>query len=86
MRNKIGDDLDILTNKKSINIKLFLLKPEMLPCHDELSDPTELPLSRDLMDVRSNVGQDMSTAGGDRLIQGPIAIIIALLTLTFRRG
>jgi len=81
-----GDDLDILTNKKSINIKLFLLKPEMLPCHDELSDPTELPLSRDLMDVRSNVGQDMSTAGGDRLIQGPIAIIIALLTLTFRRG
>ncbi|XP_017127384.1 connectin [Drosophila elegans] len=81
-----GDALDILTNKNAVHVKLFLLKPEMLPCHDELSDPTELPLSRDLMDVRSNVGQDMSTAGAG---SGPLAqgmVILATLILTLSRG
>ncbi|XP_016994908.1 connectin [Drosophila takahashii] len=82
-----GDALDMLGKKNAIYIKLFLLKPEMLPCHDELSDPTELPLSRDLMDVRSNVGQDMSTAGADRLFQGIGMIMVTLLlTLTLSRG
>ncbi|XP_016987266.1 connectin [Drosophila rhopaloa] len=82
-----GDALDILTNKNAVYIKLFLLKPEMLPCHDELSDPTELPLSRDLMDVRSNVGQDMSTAGGSGpLAQGMAILGTLVLALTFSRG
>ncbi|XP_030372652.1 connectin [Scaptodrosophila lebanonensis] len=55
------DSLDALSGKNTISVRLFMLKPEMLPCHDELSDPTELPLSRDLMDVRSNVGQDLTS-------------------------
>ncbi|KAH8408399.1 hypothetical protein KR215_004956 [Drosophila sulfurigaster] len=59
----IGDALDALATKNSISVRLFMLKPEMLPCHDELSDPTELPLSRDLMDVRSNAGQDQLING-----------------------
>ncbi|KRF97777.1 uncharacterized protein Dwil_GK27544 [Drosophila willistoni] len=58
-----GDAIDLMASKNSINVRLFMLKPEMLPCHDELSDPTELPLSRDLMDVRSNVGQDSPLNG-----------------------
>ncbi|XP_011186527.2 connectin [Zeugodacus cucurbitae] len=50
-----------------IKVCLFLLKPERLPCHDELSDPTELPLSRDLMDVRSNQAQSNMSSGGSAL-------------------
>uniref|UniRef100_A0A1I8PQV6 LRRCT domain-containing protein n=1 Tax=Stomoxys calcitrans TaxID=35570 RepID=A0A1I8PQV6_STOCA len=37
-----------------IQVRLFMLKADRLPCHEELSDPTELPLSRDLMDARSS--------------------------------
>ncbi|XP_064539299.1 connectin [Drosophila montana] len=59
-----GDALETMASKNSIHVRLFLLKPDMLPCHDELSDPTELPLSRDLMDVRSNAGQDLFANGG----------------------
>nr|AET11744.1 RH30065p1 [Drosophila melanogaster] len=81
-----GDALDILTTKNAIYIKLFLLKPGMLPCHDELSDPTELPLSRDLMDVRSNVGQDMSTAGANSLAQGMTIIVSLVALMMISRG
>ncbi|XP_017053311.1 connectin [Drosophila ficusphila] len=81
-----GDALDILANKNAISVKLFQLKPEMLPCHDELSDPTELPLSRDLMDVRSNVGQDMSMGGSNPLVQGMPLLVAILAALTLSRG
>ncbi|KAH8379929.1 hypothetical protein KR009_008096 [Drosophila setifemur] len=82
-----GDSLDSLANKNTISVRLFLLKPEMLPCHDELSDPTELPLSRDLMDVRSNVGQEASMGGAPRetLSQG-LGVLLALLALALCRG
>ncbi|XP_026847369.1 connectin [Drosophila persimilis] len=80
-----GDSLDALANKNTINVRLFLLKPEMLPCHDELSDPTELPLSRDLMDVRSNV-QDSPLSGAPRqdLLSG--LILLCLLAVAVSRG
>ncbi|XP_032598606.1 connectin isoform X2 [Drosophila grimshawi] len=85
-----GDSLD--ATKNSINARLFILKPEMLPCHDELSDPTELPLSRDLMDVRSNVGQDLlinGAAGGASNRQQTLLSLVALgslLLLLLRQG
>lgn len=72
-----GDALDSLASKHSINVRLFILKPEMLPCHDELSDPTELPLSRDLMDVRSNAGQDLLINGASVKTQ-QLAMCLAL--------
>ncbi|XP_061402600.1 connectin-like, partial [Musca vetustissima] len=37
-----------------IQVRLFMLRSDRLPCHEVLSDPTELPLSRDLMDARSS--------------------------------
>lgn len=81
-----GDSLDALANKNSLNVRLFLLKPEMLPCHDELSDPTELPLSRDLMDVRSNVGQDAPTGAAPPPLSG-IGILPGLIAfLMISRG
>uniref|UniRef100_A0A1A9WLG0 Uncharacterized protein n=1 Tax=Glossina brevipalpis TaxID=37001 RepID=A0A1A9WLG0_9MUSC len=49
------DNVDILPKQPlGFKVRLFILKPGLLPCHDELSDPTELPLSRDLMDARSS--------------------------------
>ncbi|BFF98138.1 connectin [Drosophila madeirensis] len=82
-----GDALDVLANKNTVNVRLFLLKPEMLPCHDELSDPTELPLSRDLMDVRSNV-QDSPLNGATRqeLLSGLMLLLCLLLSLSISRG
>ncbi|XP_053956172.1 connectin-like [Anastrepha ludens] len=65
-----------------IKVRLFTLKPEYLPCHDELSDPTELPLSRDLMDVRSNQAQSNMSSGGygltmaTRTFGGVVALIL----------
>ncbi|XP_022208331.2 connectin [Drosophila obscura] len=80
-----ADSIDALANKNTIYVRLFLLKPEMLPCHDELSDPTELPLSRDLMDVRSNV-QDSPLSGAPRqdLLSG--LILLCLLAVAISRG
>ncbi|XP_030566904.1 connectin [Drosophila novamexicana] len=82
-----GDAIETMVSKNSIHVRLFLLKPDMLPCHDELSDPTELPLSRDLMDVRSNAGQDLLMNGGAahqlRLtcpLLGFAAVVILLLS------
>ncbi|XP_017844047.1 connectin [Drosophila busckii] len=73
-----GDALDTLASKSSISVRLFILKPEMLPCHDELSDPTELPLSRDLMDVRSNAAPDqLSNAAGS------LHLCLTLLLISF---
>uniref|UniRef100_A0A1A9VAK2 Uncharacterized protein n=1 Tax=Glossina austeni TaxID=7395 RepID=A0A1A9VAK2_GLOAU len=49
------DNIDMLPKQPlGFKVRLFILKPALLPCHDELSDPTELPLSRDLMDARSS--------------------------------
>ncbi|KAH8235061.1 hypothetical protein KR032_008302 [Drosophila birchii] len=81
-----GDALDALANKNSLSVRLFLLKPEMLPCHDELSDPTELPLSRDLMDVRSNVGQDAPTGGASSLSGVGMLAGLLLAVLVISRG
>lgn len=81
----VGDALDAMANKNTINVRLFLLKPEMLPCHDELSDPTELPLSRDLMDVRSNVGQESSLGGAAALAKG-FGLLVVLLALAVSQG
>ncbi|XP_070135963.1 connectin [Drosophila bipectinata] len=80
-----GDALDAMANKNTINVRLFLLKPEMLPCHDELSDPTELPLSRDLMDVRSNVGQESSLGGAPALAKG-FGLLVVLVALAVSQG
>lgn len=84
-----GDALDgSLASKHSINVRLFILKPEMLPCHDELSDPTELPLSRDLMDVRSNAGQDLLINGGAALktLQLALCVLFSSALALLSRG
>ncbi|KAH8270386.1 hypothetical protein KR018_009307 [Drosophila ironensis] len=76
-----GDAVDAMANKNSIPVRLFLLKPEMLPCHDELSDPTELPLSRDLMDVRSNVGQESPLGGGGAAKDLGFGLLVVLMAI-----
>lgn len=54
-QNNHLENVDLMPKQVlAIPVRLFLLKPERLPCHEELSDPTELPLSRDLMDARSS--------------------------------
>lgn len=82
-----GDALDSLASKHSINVRLFILKPEMLPCHDELSDPTELPLSRDLMDVRSNAGQDLLINGAaQKTLQLTLCLALSSAVALLSRG
>ncbi|KAH8302819.1 hypothetical protein KR044_010930 [Drosophila immigrans] len=82
-----GDALDALATKNSINTRLFMLKPEMLPCHDELSDPTELPLSRDLMDVRSNAGQDQLINGAPlQTLQLIVCLLLSSAVALLSRG
>lgn len=83
-----GDALDgSLASKHSINVRLFILKPEMLPCHDELSDPTELPLSRDLMDVRSNAGQDLLINGAAmKTLQLALCLLLSSAVALLSRG
>lgn len=82
-----GDALDSLASKHSINVRLFILKPEMLPCHDELSDPTELPLSRDLMDVRSNAGQDLLINGAAlKTLQLALCLALSSAVALLSRG
>lgn len=82
-----GDALDSLASKHSINVRLFILKPEMLPCHDELSDPTELPLSRDLMDVRSNAGQDLLINGAaQKTLQLALCLALSSAVALLSRG
>lgn len=82
-----GDALDSLASKHSINVRLFILKPEMLPCHDELSDPTELPLSRDLMDVRSNAGQDLLINGAaQKTLQLALCLTLSSAVALLSRG
>uniref|UniRef100_W8BXH1 Connectin n=1 Tax=Ceratitis capitata TaxID=7213 RepID=W8BXH1_CERCA len=67
-----------------IKVRLFTLKPERLPCHDELSDPTELPLSRDLMDVRSNQAQSNMSSGGYGLTMATTTLAgVAAIMLRF---
>ncbi|KAH8410681.1 hypothetical protein KR222_004687 [Zaprionus bogoriensis] len=85
---KAGDALDALATKNSISVRLFMLKPEMLPCHDELSDPTELPLSRDLMDVRSNAGQDLLINGAavQSLQLVPLCLLLSSLVALLSQG
>ncbi|XP_017863990.1 PREDICTED: connectin [Drosophila arizonae] len=80
LQPQAGDALDTMANKNSLNVHLFMLKPDMLPCHDELSDPTELPLSRDLMDVRSNAGQDLLINGANPM-QLTLGLLLSSLTL-----
>ncbi|XP_034482930.1 connectin [Drosophila innubila] len=83
----VGDSLDALATKNSISVRLFMLKPEMLPCHDELSDPTELPLSRDLMDVRSNAGQDQLINGAPlQTLQIALCVSLSSLVALFSQG
>lgn len=82
-----GDALDDMANKNSISVRLILLKPEMLPCHDELSDPTELPLSRDLMDVRSNAGQDQLNNGSPmQTLQIAMCVLLSSVVALFSQG
>ncbi|XP_036337713.1 connectin [Rhagoletis pomonella] len=67
-----------------IKVRLFTLKPERLPCHDELSDPTELPLSRDLMDVRSNQAQSNMSSGSYGLTMATTSLAgVAAIMLRF---
>ncbi|XP_014095201.2 connectin [Bactrocera oleae] len=67
-----------------IKVCLFLLKLERLPCHDELSDPTELPLSRDLMDVRSNQAQSNMSSAGSALSMATTTLVgVAAIMLRF---
>lgn len=89
LQPQAGDALDTMANKNSLNVHLFILKPDMLPCHDELSDPTELPLSRDLMDVRSNAGQDLLINGANpmQLTLGQLGLLSSLtLMLLLSQG
>ncbi|XP_067612828.1 connectin [Eurosta solidaginis] len=67
-----------------IKVRLFTLKPERLPCHDEFSDPTELPLSRDLMDVRSNQAESNMSSGGYGLTMATTTLLcVAAIVLRF---
>lgn len=75
MTNTITEHAASKPQPLGIKVCLFLLKSERLPCHDELSDPTELPLSRDLMDVRSNQAQSNMSSGGDALSMATTTVV-----------
>lgn len=67
----------------AIPVRLFLLKPERLPCHEELSDPTELPLSRDLMDARSSNVQVLSASTNGSISQQVFNILWLILAIVY---
>lgn len=67
----------------TIPVRLFLLKPERLPCHEELSDPTELPLSRDLMDARSSNVQVLSASINSANSKNSFSILLLILAIVY---
>ncbi|XP_046808087.1 connectin [Lucilia cuprina] len=67
----------------AIPVRLFLLKPERLPCHEELSDPTELPLSRDLMDARSSNVQVLSASTNGSISKYAFNILWLILAIVY---
>ncbi|XP_075163783.1 leucine rich repeat protein connectin [Haematobia irritans] len=79
------DAVEILPKQPlGIQVRLFILKADRLPCHDELSDPTELPLSRDLMDVRSSNVQVLApTNAASFATMGMHGILLLILAIVY---
>ncbi|KAM7358705.1 leucine rich repeat protein connectin isoform 1-T2 [Cochliomyia hominivorax] len=78
------DSADLMpVHALAIPVRLFLLKPERLPCHEELSDPTELPLSRDLMDARSSNVQVLSASTNNSISKHSFNILWLILAIVY---
>ncbi|XP_005176584.2 connectin [Musca domestica] len=78
------DAVEVLPKQPlGIQVRLFLLRSDRLPCHEELSDPTELPLSRDLMDARSSNVQVLAPVNAAEKVFHVRSILLLILAIVY---
>lgn len=78
------DAVEVLPKQPlGIQVRLFILRADRLPCHEELSDPTELPLSRDLMDARSSNVQVLAPVNAAVKAAHAHSILLLILAIVY---
>ncbi|XP_073836886.1 leucine rich repeat protein connectin [Musca autumnalis] len=78
------DAVEVLPKQPlGIQVRLFMLRSDRLPCHEELSDPTELPLSRDLMDARSSNVQVLTPVNAADKTSHAHSVLLLILAIMY---